>query len=254
MTLEVLHTEAASVQANGIDIVYDSFGDPSHPPMLLVMGLGGQMIAWDEEFCEALAAREYWVVRYDNRDVGLSTKFDQSGVPDLVGMTQGQAVQAPYTLRDMADDAVGLLDALDIASAHIVGISMGGMIVQTMSIHHPKRVRTMTSIMSTTGNPELPTPKPEVIALLVRPAPEDRASYLNSAVETWSILGSPGFPFDEVRVRDRAGRAFDRGLCPEGTMRQMAAILASGRRILSGIPGNPAPLPTSRHQRGPVES
>lgn len=230
MGRRVPHSDAARVECNGIDIVYDTFGDPSATPMLLVMGLGAQMIAWDDEFCEALAARGYWVVRYDNRDVGLSTKFDKTGVPDLMAMMQGRAIQAPYTLRDMADDAVGLLDALEIKSAHVVGVSMGGMIVQSMSIHHPRRVRTMTSIMSTTGNPELPTAKPEVVALLVRPAPEDRASYVDSSVETWKILGSPGFPFDEARVRDRAGRAFDRGLCPEGTMRQLAAILASGSR------------------------
>jgi pimeloyl-ACP methyl ester carboxylesterase len=234
MTHAVPYTDPEHATCNGIEICYDTFGDPSAPPLLLVMGLGAQMIAWEEEFCAALAARDYWVVRYDNRDVGLSTRFDDAGVPDVMAMMpalmQGQAIQAPYTLRDMADDAAGLLDALGIESAHIVGVSMGGMIVQTMAIHHPQRVRTLTSIMSTTGNPELPTANPEVISLLIRPAPEDRDGYVASQVETWKVLGSPGFPFDEDLVRERAGRAFDRGLCPEGTMRQMAAILASGSR------------------------
>jgi pimeloyl-ACP methyl ester carboxylesterase len=130
----------------------------------------------------------------------------------------------------MAGDAVGLLDALQIDSAHIVGVSMGGMIVQTMAIHHPHRVRTMTSIMSTTGNPDLPSAKPEVVSLLVGPAPADREGYIENSVQTWRVLGSPGFPFDEERIRDRAGQAFDRDPCPEGTMRQLAAILASGSR------------------------
>jgi pimeloyl-ACP methyl ester carboxylesterase len=234
MTHSVPHTDPASAKANGIEITYDTFGEPSAPPMLLVMGLGGQMIGWDDEFCQALAARGYWVVRFDNRDVGLSTRFDAAGVPDVMlmmqALMQGQAVQAPYRLRDMADDAVGLLDALDIKSAHIVGISMGGMIVQTMAIHHPHRVRTLTSIMSTTGNRDLPSAKPEVVSLLVKPVPPDREDYIESSVENARVLGSPGFPFDEDLVRERAGRAYDRGLCPEGTMRQLAAILASGSR------------------------
>jgi pimeloyl-ACP methyl ester carboxylesterase len=237
VTHAVPHTDAEHATCNGIQICYDTFGDPSAPPLLLVMGLGAQMISWDEPFCAALAARDYWVVRFDNRDIGLSTRFNDAGVPDIVAMMQRQAVQAPYTLRDMADDAVGLLDALEIDSAHVVGISMGGMIVQTMSIHHAQRVRTLTSIMSTTGNPQLPVAKPEVISLLIRPAPEDRDGYIASHVETWKVLGSPGFPFDEDLARERAGRAFDRGLCPEGTMRQLAAILASRsrRRALESV-------------------
>ena len=234
MTQNVPHSDPARVEANGIEIVYDTFGEPSAPPMLLVMGLGGQMIAWDEEFCAALAAQGYWVIRFDNRDVGLSTKFDQAGVPDVLAMMQaqeqGEAIQPPYTLRDMADDVVGLLDTLEIESAHVVGISMGGMIAQTMAIHHPDRLRTLTSIMSSTGNPDLPPPRPEAVAILVTPAPTDREGYVESAVKTWRVLDGPGFPFDEERTRERAGRAFDRGLSPEGTMRQLAAIMASGSR------------------------
>jgi pimeloyl-ACP methyl ester carboxylesterase len=234
MKPQVPHSDPARAGCNGLEIVYDTFGDSSAPPLLLVNGLGVQMIYLDDEFCEALAARGYWVVRYDNRDVGLSTKFDEAGVPDLITMMQaakqGQTIQAPYTLSDMADDAVGLLDALQIDSAHVVGISMGGMIVQTMAIHHPDRLRTMTSVMSSTGNPELPTAQPEVISLLIAPVQNDRDGYIESSVQTSRVLSSSGFPFEEERVRKRAGRCFDRGLCPNGTMRQLSAVITSGSR------------------------
>lgn len=234
MTQRVPHSDPASVEANGIEIVYDTFGKPSAPPMLLIMGLGQQMIAWDEEFCAALAAQGYWVIRFDNRDVGLSTRFDEAGVPDILALmqaaAQGEAIQGPYTMRDMADDAVGLLDALEIESAHVVGISMGGGIAQEMTIHHPDRVRTLTSIMSSTGDPQLPPPKPEAAAILVTPAPTDRAGYIESSIKTWRVLSGPGYPLDEDRTRERAGQSFDRGLSPDGTARQLAAIIASGSR------------------------
>lgn len=234
MTQKVPHGDPASVEANGVEIVYDTFGEPSASPMLLVMGLGQQMIFWDEEFCIQLAAQGYWVIRFDNRDIGLSTKFDEAGVPDVLALmqaaAQGEAVQAPYLLRDMADDAVGLLDALGIESAHVVGVSMGGMIAQEMTIHYPDRVRTLISIMSSTGNPDLPPPTPEAMAILVTPAPTDRAGYIEHSVETWRVLNGPVIPLDEDLTRERAGQSFDRGLSPEGTARQLAAILASGSR------------------------
>jgi pimeloyl-ACP methyl ester carboxylesterase len=234
MTQSVPYSDPARARVNGIELVYDTFGESSAPPMLLVMGLGGQMIAWDEDFCTQLAARGYWVIRFDNRDVGLSTRFDEAGVPDILalmqGQAQGEAIQAPYTLRDMADDAVGLLDALAVASAHVVGISMGGMIAQEMAIHHPERVRTLTSIMSSTGNPGLPPPKPDALSVLVTPFPTDREGYLEHSIKTWRVLGGPGFPVDEDVIKERAGRLFDRGLSPAGTIRQLAAILASGSR------------------------
>jgi len=202
--------------------------------MLLVMGVGEQMIAWDEEFCAALAQQGYWVIRFDNRDVGLSTRMDEAGVPDILSMYQaafaGEATRAPYLLSDMAQDAVGLLDALEIPSAHVVGISMGGMIAQVMVIHYPDRVRTLTSIMSSTGDPNLPPPTAEAIGILVNPAPAEREAYIAHEVEVWRVLNGPRFPVDEKRVRERAGRFFDRGLSPDGTARQMAAILASGSR------------------------
>jgi pimeloyl-ACP methyl ester carboxylesterase len=234
MKNKTLHTEASRVAANGIEIVYDTFGEPSAPPMLLVMGLGAQMIAWDDEFCQALAAAGYWVIRFDNRDVGLSTRFEEAGVPDLPtlmqALLQGEEIESPYLLQDMADDAVGLLDAIGVARAHVLGVSMGGMIVQEMAIHHADRVMTMTSIMSSTGNPALPPPTAEAMAVLLKPTSADRASHIESSVAASRVLSGPGLPLDEDQLRVRAGEAFDRGLSPTGTPRQLAAILASGSR------------------------
>ena len=234
MIQSVPHSDPTKVKVNHIEIVYDTFGETSAPPMLLIMGLGEQMISWDEEFCTRIAMRGYWVIRFDNRDVGLSTKLDEAGLPDIPALiraqTQGGAAQSPYTLRDMADDAVGLLDVLGITSAHVVGVSMGGMIAQEMAINYPKRVRTLTSIMSSTGNSELPRPKPEAMSILLTPFPTDREGYLEYAVQTWRVLCGPVFPVDEDSVKQHAGRSFDRGLSLEGTIRQWAAILGSGSR------------------------
>ena len=231
---QVPHTDATIARVNGLEITYDAFGDPSAPPLLLIMGLGAQMIAWDEEFCAQLAARGYWVIRFDNRDVGLSTKLDEAGVPDIFTLmqaqSQGEAAQAPYTLRDMADDAVGLLAALAVESAHVVGVSMGGMIAQEMAIHHPNRVRTLTSIMSTTGDPELPPPKPEALSVLLTPFPADRDAFIEDSIQAWQVLSGPGFPLDQDLIKERAGRSFDRGLSLAGTARQMAAVVTSGSR------------------------
>jgi pimeloyl-ACP methyl ester carboxylesterase len=234
MIPSVRHSDPARVKVNGIELVYDTFGEHSAPPLLLIMGLGGQMIAWDEEFCAQLAARGYWVIRFDNRDVGLSTKLDEAGVPDIFTLmqaqAQGEAAQAPYTLHDMADDAVGLLAALSVESAHVVGISMGGMIAQEMAIHHPTRVRTLTSIMSTTGDPGLPPPKPEALSVLLTPFPADRDAYIEDSIQSWQVLSGPGFPLDQDLIKERAGRAFDRGLSLAGMARQMAAVVTSGSR------------------------
>jgi pimeloyl-ACP methyl ester carboxylesterase len=234
MTRNVSHSDQTSVCANGIEIVYDTFGEPDAPPVLLIMGLGCQMIDWHEKFCAQLAARRYRVIRFDNRDIGLSARFDGAGVPDipalLEALEQGKAVQVPYLLRDMADDAVGLLDALKIESAHVVGLSMGGMIAQMVAIHYPKRVSTLTSIMSSTGDPELPRPTEEAWALLSEPTPTERAEYVESRVQHRRVLCGPEYPIDEAFVREHAGRLFDRGLNPAGFARQLAAILASGSR------------------------
>jgi len=234
MIQKVQHSAPIKVPVNGIEMVYDTFGERSAPPMLLVIGLGVQMIAWDEDFCEELVAQGYWVIRYDNRDVGLSTHFDDAGIPDIPAMIQAQMgdepLESPYTLRDMADDAVGLLDAIGVESAHLLGVSMGGMIVQEMAINHAERIRTMTSIMSSTGSPDLPPPRPEAMAVLLKPPPLGRDEYIENSVEATQVLGGTALPFDEDRVRERAGRIFDRGLNPTGTARQLAAILASGSR------------------------
>ncbi len=229
----IVQSEETSVKVGEVDITYDTFGDPANPPMLLIMGLSSQMIFWDEAFCRELATQGYWVIRFDNRDVGLSTKFREAGVPDLMELMmkvqQGEAVEAPYTLLDMAADAIGLLDALEIDAAHIVGASMGGMITQIIAIHYPERVRTMTSIMSSTSNPELPQPEPEAISILITPPPPNRDEYIEYSVKTWKFLNGE-LSFDEDYIRKRSGRAYDRNYYPEGSGRQMAAILASGSR------------------------
>ncbi|MCL4683600.1 alpha/beta hydrolase [Myxococcota bacterium] len=221
-------------RANGIEIEYETFGRPEDPALLLVMGLGAQMILWHEEFCEALASRGRHVVRFDNRDVGRSTWFDAAGTPDLMATmaaaAKRQPVSSAYRLRDMAADAAGLLDALGIDSAHVVGASMGGMIAQTLAIEHPARVRTLTSIMSTTGHPDLPAATPEAMAVLLTPAPTERDAAIERAVAVWRTIGSPGFPVDEDELRAQSARAFDRGVNPAGIARQLVAILASGSR------------------------
>ena len=170
MAKDIPHSDSATAKANGIEIVYDIFGDPDKPPVLLIVGLGQHMISWDEEFCVQLAARGYRVIRFDNRDTGLSTKLDKAGIPNMAvvfeAMIERKPVESPYSLLDMANDAAGLLDTLGIESAHVVGESMGGMIAQRMAIHHADRVRTLTSIMSSTGEPGLPPPTPEAMDIL----------------------------------------------------------------------------------------
>jgi pimeloyl-ACP methyl ester carboxylesterase len=219
--------------ANGIELEYDTFGSPTDPALLLVMGLGGQMIAWEDALCRRLADTGRYVVRYDNRDVGLSTRFDDAdvdiGAVIASALAGGPLPSAPYTLSDMAADAVGLLDALQIERAHIVGASMGGMIVQTMAIEHPDRVLTMTSIMSTTGEQGVGQPAPEAIQMLMTPPPTDRAEYIEGSVRASKVIGSPRYN-DEARIRAHAAEAFDRAFYPDGTNRQLAAVAASGSR------------------------
>lgn len=220
-------------KANGIVIEYETFGAAGGRPLLLTMGLGAQLLLWDESFCEALAERGHYVIRYDNRDVGLSSKFEEAGVPNVMEMMldRESAAPPPYTLEDMADDAAGLLEALGIGSAHVCGASMGGMIVQTLALRRRDRVRSMTSIMSTTGNPELPGPDPAVAARLVAPPASSREEAIERSVETFKAIGSPGFPFDEASVRDTAMRSYERCFLPSGQARQLAAILAQPNRV-----------------------
>jgi pimeloyl-ACP methyl ester carboxylesterase len=223
-----------NVTANGIQIEYDTFGDCSLPALLLIAGCGAQMNLWDVGFCELLAGKGLFVIRFDNRDAGLSTKFDAAGVPDMMAAfraaMEGKAVESAYSLDDMADDSVGLLDALGIEKAHICGISMGGMIAQVISCRHPKHVLSLTSIMSTTGNPDLPQGKPDAIAAVVAPAPEERGAYVEHYVNVWRTIWSPGFPFEERRARTFMEESYDRSYCPQGMARQNIAILASGDR------------------------
>ena len=222
------------VAANGITIEYEEFGDRSGRPLLLIMGLGAQMILWREEFCEQLAARGHRVIRFDNRDVGKSSWFDALGVPDVTAAVGAallrQPVQAPYLIRDMAADAVGVLDALHIDQAHVVGASMGGMIAQAVAVEFPSRVRTLTSIMSSTGNPDLPPATPAAMSVLLAPPPTNRDDAIERSVTVFRTIGSPGFPFDEADVRKCAALSYDRGFNPAGTVRQLVAILASGSR------------------------
>jgi len=224
----------AQLDVNGLRIEYDHFGDRGARPLLLVMGLGAQMLLWEEGFCRALAERGHFVVRFDNRDVGLSSKLDAAGVPNVFELMQrvsaGQRPEVPYSLDDMADDAAGLLDALELESAHVCGASMGGMIAQTLAIRHPRRVRSLTSIMSTTGDPALPTAAPEAMAVLLAPPPATRAEAIEQHLKAWRVIGSPGFAFDEARIRERGGVLYDRCFHPAGTARQLAAILAHGCR------------------------
>jgi pimeloyl-ACP methyl ester carboxylesterase len=223
----------ARTAANGIEIEYDTFGDPADPALLLVMGFTAQMISWDEKLCRSLADRGRYVIRYDNRDCGLSTHFDGVAV-DVPGVINaafngGEMPPVPYLLTDMADDGLGLLSALGIERAHIMGASMGGMIVQTMAITHPERVSTMTSIMSTTGEGDVGQASPEAMAALLTPPPSDRAAYIEQSIASWKIFGSPRY-YDESRIRETSGAAFDRAFYPEGATRQLGAIVASGSR------------------------
>lgn len=223
-----------TASANGIQIEYDTFGDAGAPPVLLVMGLGAQLTAWAEEFCESLAAHGRHVVRFDNRDVGLSTKCEDGGTPDMAAIfaarQKGETVTAAYTIDDMADDAAGLLSSLGHPAVHIVGASMGGMIAQAFALRHPSRTLTLTSIMSSTGNPDLPGPTPEAQAALLTPAPSDRAGYIEHRVMSARAIGCKPEWFDEAQVRAMAGPTYDRSFYPAGVARQMAAITASGSR------------------------
>jgi pimeloyl-ACP methyl ester carboxylesterase len=215
--------------ANGIEIVYETIGDPSNPPLLLVMGLGTQLIHWDVELCELFAERGFYVIRFDNRDAGRSTYID-APVPNIRRAMAGLRIDAPYLLADMADDAFGLLDNLGIEAAHVAGASMGGMIAQTMAIRRPERVLSLTSIMSTTGERRAGRPKLRVWGVLLRRAPRDKDAAVEYFVRVFRMIGSKGFPADEDRIRAHAAEAYDRGHSPAGTGRQLAAIMASGDR------------------------
>jgi pimeloyl-ACP methyl ester carboxylesterase len=222
--------EERMAQANGIELCFQEMGEPDGEPLVLVMGLATQMIAWQDGLCRLLADRGYRVIRFDNRDIGRSTKIDAAGVPSRVDMLIGRRATAPYFLRDMAKDTVGLLDFLEIDQAHLVGASMGGMIVQQMAIDQPRRLRSMVSIMSTTGNRRSGQPSLKVYGVLLGNPPMTRDQVISRGVKTFKVIGSPGFPFEEDMVREMSALSYDRGHSAAGVMRQLHAISASGDR------------------------
>jgi len=222
--------EIQRAQVGDIEIAYETFGRREDPPVLLVMGLATQMIGWPDDFCRDLADRGHFVVRFDNRDIGLSTHLHHAGAPDMMSVFGGDHSSAAYALTDLADDTVGLLDALGLDGVHLVGASMGGMIAQLVALRAPERVRTLTSIMSTTGDPSVGRPSDAALALLLTPPAGDRDGAVQRVIDTYRVIGSPGFEFDESGLRDRAGLSFDRAYDPAGVARQLAAVLTSADR------------------------
>ncbi|MGH8453402.1 MAG: alpha/beta fold hydrolase [Nevskiales bacterium] len=224
------------IQANGVHLEYETFGNPAHPPILLIMGLGAQLLLWPEEFCRALAEAGHYVIRYDNRDIGLSSKITHAGKSRLmraaIASTFRLPVRAPYTLEDMARDALGLMDGLGLPRAHIVGASMGGMIAQILAARHSERVGSLTLVMSTSGNPRLPGPSLKIrLRLVKRPPLLDRESLIQYSMETWRLIGSPDYPTEESALRQKVERSYDRSHYPQGLARQTLAIIASGSRV-----------------------
>lgn len=225
------------IDANGIKLEYEVSGDKNAPPVLLIMGLGAQLTRWPEPFYRALVDAGFYVIRYDNRDVGLSTRLDRAGSPPLapaaLRAALGLPIKAPYDLGEMTEDAIGLLGALGLASAHIVGVSMGGMIGQILAARRGDRARTLVSIMSTSGDPRLPQPDWRLrLALIRRPnARGDREQAIEATVALYKRIGSPGFPPDDKLLREQVARDVDRSYYPRGLRRQLLAILASGSRV-----------------------
>jgi len=224
---------------NNITIEYETIGNPNSKPLLLITGLGSQLLAWSDEICEILAENGFFVIRFDNRDVGLSIKFEDAGIPDMMEIsaayTRGEILKVPYTLEDMVDDAIGVLDALNIEKAHICGASMGGMIAQIIAYRHPSRVLSLAVIMSTTGNPELPPSKPEIMMQFFAPVPSEREAYIEEMVNRDSLINGT-FPYDENQSREYRTKEYDRSYYPEGITRQLAAM---------AVPGNIKPYITA---------
>lgn len=224
-----------SITANGITIAYEDKGRRDAPVILLIMGLGGQLTLWPDEFVDALVAHGFRTIRYDNRDVGLSTRFDAAGVPNVkwlvVKSLLGLRPPTPYRISDMAGDAIGLLDALGVAKAHIVGVSMGGMIAQHVAATYPDRALSLTSVMSTTGNRRLPRAQKEAISALAnRPASGEKEELIAYSKRAARVIGSPGYPPEEERLDRRVRADFERAWYPPGFARQMAAIIVDGDR------------------------
>ncbi len=216
---------------SGVEICYQTFGDADADPLLLVMGLGGPMNWWDTDLCTLLAEQGFFVIRYDNRDTGRSSRgTGRVKRPMVVRAFLGRPVDAPYSISDLADDAFGLLDHLDIGAAHVVGASMGGMIAQTMAIAHPERVRSLTSIMSTTGRRTVGWQSPALLPTLIARRGPDREAYVAGGLRVWQLIGSPGFPPDLAKLERRGHETYDRGVSRSGVMRQMMAVLTQPDR------------------------
>ena len=224
-------------QANGIEIEYELIGPPEAEPLLLISGHGAQLVGYDDDFCEQLADRGFLVIRFDNRDVGLSTKMEGAPEPDLFGAIAGDYSSAAYTLPDMADDAAGLLDFLEIPKAHIVGMSMGGMVAQWVAIRHPEKTLSLVAVMTMSGSRSAGVPKPEAMEAIAGPAAETVDESVDQAVANYMRFHSPGYPPEEDRIRIREEKAHKRCWHPVGATRQLLAILASGdwTEQLSGI-------------------
>jgi pimeloyl-ACP methyl ester carboxylesterase len=221
------------VRVGEIELCYETFGPAEAPPVLLVMGLGSQMVLWDDEFCEMLVERGYRVVRFDNRDVGRSTILRAAPVPSRTQLVLRDRRAAPYSLEDMAGDTAALISQLGLGAVHLVGASMGGMIGQLLAIHYPRRVRSLVSIMSTTGNRRVGQAHPRLYARLLRRPRRGRDGYIQDFVETYRAIGSKRFPADEERLRAQAARSFERGYHPAGSARQLQAVVTGGDRTAS---------------------
>ena len=244
---------------NNIEIEYETIGDEISKPLLLIAGLGSQMLAWSDEICESLANRGFYVIRFDNRDVGLSTKLEDAGLPNFLEINtayaRGEIPEVPYILEDMVDDVIGLLDALNIDKVHVCGASMGGMIAQVLAYRHPSRVLSLTLIMSTTGNPDLPQSKPEIMAQFFAPVPSEREGYIEEMVKRDSLIQGT-FSFDEDQSREYRTNEYDRSYYPEGIARQLAAMAVPGniKPYISAIRAPTLVIHGSEDPFNPVEA
>jgi len=236
MKIHVPYRGEKKVKVNGVELAYDEFGEESSDPFILIMGFSMQMVAWHEGFCARLAENGFRVIRFDNRDIGHSTWLTHYGVPNIAqvmtDIMQGKQPEVPYLLKDMAKDVIGLMDGLGMPAAHVMGMSMGGMIAQTLAIEYPERLRSVISLSSSPGtqDPSLPAATPEAAAVLMTPLPQDREGFIEGSIKAWKVIGGPHMPMPEDMLRERAERFYSRGVHLPGLARQLAAIMSSGSR------------------------